>query len=190
MMTDDNFRLISWNCHSLYNKLSQFKANLYLTHPHVVCLNETWLNPSKEPTFINYRPFFHHRDSSTGGGLLTLVRNDITVVQKVLDAFPKGKLNIQCVTVFLTSCQIDVINSCNPDQNLFSEEFIFYFKQLKNFYIICGDFNSHHELWDDRCLSNTIDRNLMQAIIEENCSMRVPRIYLLTIIYKQIWYHL
>ena len=93
------------------------------------------------------------------------------MVQKVQNAFPKWKLDIQFVTVFLNSRQMDVINSCNPNRNLSSKEFTFYLKQLKNFYFICGDFNSHHELWDDRWLSNTTGRNLIQAIIEENCFM-------------------
>ena len=86
------------------------------------------MNPNKEPTFINYQPFFNNRESSIGVGLLTLVRNDITMVQKVLDVFPEGKLEIQCVTIFLNSRHIDIINLYNPNQNISSEEFIFYFK--------------------------------------------------------------
>ena len=170
-MTDNNLRLISWNCRSLYNKLSLFKVKLYSTRPHVVCLNETWLKPDREPTFINYRTFFNHRDSSTGGGLLTLVRNDLTVVRKELEEFTGGKLEIQCVTVFGYNRITDILNIYNPNENISYEEFNHYFKQLSSFYIICGDFNAHHELWDDRCPSNASGRNLVNAIVEENCSM-------------------
>ena len=60
--------------------------NIYENKPHIVCLTETWLNDSLSPTFINYKPFFKNRPGSErGGGLLTLIRDDISWVLKPLN---------------------------------------------------------------------------------------------------------
>ena len=138
-------------------------------------MNETWLKPDREPNFINYRSFFNHRISSTGGGLLTLVRNDLHCMLRELVSYDEGKLEIQCITVISNNYKIDIVNVYNPNENISQDEFNHYFSQLNETYLICGDFNAHHEMWDDRTPSNSSGRNLVNAVIEVNCSLLTPK---------------
>ena len=113
--------------------------------------------------------------SSTGGGTLILIRNDLHCMFKDLVLCDGGKLEVQCVTVFLNNYKIDLLNIYNPNENIAYEEFTHYFSQLNQTYLICGDFNAHHDLWDDRSPSNLSGRNLVNAAIEENCSLLTPK---------------
>ena len=80
----NNIKILVWNCHSIYNKLSHFKDRLYASKPHVVCLTETWLKNNREPIFTNYTNYLVNRGTSMGGGIAILIRNDIIHVRKIL----------------------------------------------------------------------------------------------------------
>ena len=95
MPESNKMSILQWNCRSLYGKLSHFKINLIKYRPHVVCLTETWLKPEREPKFANYTKFLCNReDSTSGGGLAILVRNDIICKSETLPLFDQGKLEV------------------------------------------------------------------------------------------------
>ena len=161
--------IFSWNCKSIYNKLSEFKSYLYAAKPHICCLNETWIANGYLPTFINYKPYFSNRLNRGGGGLLTLVRNDIHSTLFNLPLFPNGSLEIQGITLYYDRKSLNIINVYNPNQTISKEEFHHYFTSFGQNYIVCGDFNSRHTLWDDRLPPNTSGKNLIDAIEDEDC---------------------
>ena len=101
-MIDNNLKIISWNCKSLHNKLSQFIVNIYISRSHIICSNETWLKPDLEPNLINYISFCYHRISLTGRGMLTLVRNDLHCMLREFESYKEGKFVIQCIAIFST----------------------------------------------------------------------------------------
>ena len=111
-------KILQWNCHSLYNKLCRFKVHLYNNLPHIVCLSETWLKQSHEPNFINYTKYLCNRESSQGGGIGILVRNDIISMEKALSLFPNGKLEIQAISIFNKNIKIDIMNVYNPNETM------------------------------------------------------------------------
>ena len=175
-MTNSSLKIFSWNCRSICNKLSQFKYHIYINKPHIICLTETWIRPPREPQLINYSPFFHHRLSSTGGGLAFYIRNDIMCLEKPLNKFENGKLEIQAVTIISNNDKIDILNLYNPNENISKEEFRFYFEQLGSSHIVSGDFNGHHSLWDDRQMANPTGRNLADILAEfDNLSLLTPK---------------
>ena len=77
---DTNFEIISFNCRSIYTKLSELKIFIYQRKPHCVCLAETWLIEDKMPNFINYQAFWSNRINKRGGGIGILIRSDISVL--------------------------------------------------------------------------------------------------------------
>ena len=82
---DSNLNIDTWNCRSTVSNLSLFKVFLYSYKPHIVCLCETWLKPSRERSFINYFSIWTHRAGpQRGGGIAFLIRNDIHHSQKAL----------------------------------------------------------------------------------------------------------
>ena len=100
-MTNPNLNIVSWNCRSIYPRLSEFKIYLYKTQPHIVCLNETWIYQERSPSFINYKCYFNNRTTSSGGGLLILVRSDLNSLRFDITPYNQGKLEIQGVNIFI-----------------------------------------------------------------------------------------
>ena len=104
----ENLKIISWNCRSLYTKLSEFKTRLYAETPHVVCLCETWLKENRLPSFKNYKSFFKCREVRAGGGLAILVRNDVSVSEIDLGQYQQGLLETQSVRVYGINQHLDL----------------------------------------------------------------------------------
>jgi len=160
-------KIQQWNCHSLRNKLSNFKLHLYSTKPHVACLSETWLNQNTEPHFINYSTVFKHRDCGLGGGgLAILIHSDISFLEIPLQPFPAGALEVQGIKVFLKNSSLSIMNIYNPNQPVTFNELQHYFQQLGPSAIVVGDFNAHHPLWEPSKAPNTTGRNLMDVLLQ------------------------
>ena len=169
---NQNFQIFSWNSRSLYKKLSELKIEIDKYQPQIVCISETWLKPNREPNFRNYVPFFKHRHGNAcGGGLLTLVRDNLSCSTKQLQIMPGSSLEIQCTTVYASNKSLDILNVYNPNANISLQEFNFYFNQLSTFSIVCGDFNAHHPLWDTISPPNITGRNLANAVLESNLEL-------------------
>jgi len=161
-------KIEQWNCHSLRNKLSNFKLHLYSTKPHVACLSETWLTQNTEPHFINYSAVFRHREGGRGGGgLAVLIRSDISFLELTIQPFPGGALEVQGMKVFLkNNSSLSILNIYNPNQPITLNELQHYFQQLGPSAIVVGDFNAHHPLWEPTKAPNTTGRNLMDLLFQ------------------------
>jgi len=160
----EQLRILTWNCRSLYTKLSHFKIRLYASKPHVVCLTETWLKQNREPSFINYTAYYQHRNHRPGGGLAILVRNDLNCAPNPIDNFPAGGLEIQSIKVFCKYRSINITNIYNPNLPIHLAEFSYYFNQLSGPSVIVGDFNAHHMMWEGGNSSNTAGLNLVESL--------------------------
>lgn len=69
--------IIHWNARSIYSNLSEFKIYLYSKKPHLVCISESWLIPTRKPSFVDYVSLRRDRQNARGGGLLILCRHDV-----------------------------------------------------------------------------------------------------------------
>lgn len=162
----EQLTVLTWNCHSLYPRLSVFKLELYNLKPHIVCLCETWIKEKYLPNFINYRAFHNFRSNQNGGGTSILVRNDVQVMDKDLHLFSNGKMEVQAVTVMGMKKKLDILNVYNPNSLITINEYIHYFSQLNENALIVGDFNAHHQMWDSRSKENPSGRNLVTSLLD------------------------
>ena len=169
---ENNLSILAWNCRSLTSKLTRFKLLLYTHKPHIACLTETWTKAGQEPSFINYCPFWKHRQDRTGGGLVILARN-ITLLPNQFRNMNGGKLEVQMISLrYNKDKELDVMNIYNAGHPITEQEFRFYFQQLRKGNIITGDFNAHHTYFHDTLHSNTTGNNLF-SIIESNPNLRL-----------------
>lgn len=163
----NNFKILNWNCRSLYTKLSHFKIKLYAEKPQVACLCETWLKENRLPTFINYKSFFVCRNERSGGGLCILVQNDLSVSELKLVMFHQGYLEVQAVTIHGNGNKLDIMNVYNPSKTVSISEFEHYFEQLDGNRVIVGDFNAHHHLWDTNSEENSTGNNIADVLLND-----------------------
>ena len=163
---EDLLKVYLWNCRSLCSqgKLSLFKIILYSEKPHIVCLTETWLQNHKIPRFIDYTTFYKNRSNRSGGGVAILVRNTVMCSEIQLKPFLNGGLEICGVKIYSGDSTIDVLCCYNPGLSISKEEFSFYYSQVKNKFIFCGDFNAHHSLWNENSIPNTCGHNLFNFL--------------------------
>ena len=183
MTTTDQFKIVNWNCHSLYTKLSYFKLRLYTEKPHIVCLCETWLKKNRLPSFINYKHFSICRPVRAGGGISILVRNDLCVSDLKLIGFAQGNLEVQAVTVHGQGRKLDIMNLYNPGKSIAVKEFEHYFSQLGQSRIIVGDFNAHNHMWDIVSVENATGSHLADVLLND------PSLCLLTPLNMPTYYH-
>ena len=161
----ENLKIVCWNCHSLYTKLSEFKTRLYAETPHLVCLCETWLKESRLPSFNNYVSYFKCREARAGGGLAILVRKDVNVSEIDLGHYQQGILETQSIRVYGINQQLDILNVYNPNQTITTPELEFYISQMNSKKIIVGDFNAHHSMWDSVSRCNVSGDNLVECLL-------------------------
>jgi len=177
MSIDRELKILQWNCHSLRNKLSNFKLYLYTHKPHIACLSETWLSTGYEPKFINYTPIYEHRgDAQAGGGLAILVRSDVSFLNLDLVPYPLGNLEVCGVKLFLknTNVPFSIMNVYNPCHNITVAELNHYSRQLGSSRLIVGDFNAHSPMWEPNKTSNITGKSIEDLLLHD------PSICLLT----------
>ena len=134
MSSIQELKILQWNCHSISNKLSNFKLHIYTSKPHVICLSEIWLTQNYEPNFVNYSAIHKHRGApQAGGGLAILVRSDITFLEQDLQPFPQGFLEVCGIKIYLknSNVPVSILNLYNPNKNVTHQEFDHYFSQLE-----------------------------------------------------------
>ena len=105
----------------------------------MVCLCETWIKEGRVPKFVNYTALFVSRHNSLGGGVAILTRNDLSVVDKPLEAFPDGFLEVQALTVCGHGDNIDVLHLYNPSQCISEQEFQHFFQKVIFPCIVTGE---------------------------------------------------
>lgn len=159
-MTDQNFKIISFNCKSLYSRLAEIKNYIQTTKPHCVCLTETWLHKDIIPNFKNYQAYWKHRERGQGGGVGILVRSDIPSLPTDLQTYD-SPLEVQSVIIQIKHFRVQLVNIYNPSGSTNYETFNKYFQQIHGQFIIVGDFNGHHNMWS---LPNTPNNNSGNAI--------------------------
>lgn len=141
--------IIHWNARSLYTNLLEFKIYLYLKKPHLVCITESWLIKSRNPTFINYVSYRKDRHNARGGGMLILCRADISHSLININPFHPSNLEFQAIRLNFSSHSIDILSIYNPQPRIqFHRELDSYISQLGRNALVCGDFNARHRTWD------------------------------------------
>ena len=153
---DNNLKICHWNARSLKANLAEFNKFLSTHSPHIVCICETWLTYNFNPKFLNYTLYRQDRLLGKGGGMLILVRKEIS--HNILDLTPYQEchMEIQALQIFLDDSTYSILSCYNPCVNVnIVLELDHYISQLTHKIIVCGDFNLRHQAWDSRVQANS-----------------------------------
>ena len=177
---DKEFEILQWNCKSINapGRLSECRLLIYKRKPHVVCLSETWLQPGDDtPTFLNYKSIYRKdRQHRTGGGLLTLIRDDLRHNHIRVDPIANSEIEAQTTEIHVAHDKVKILHIYNPKGKLDIPHIDPIVDTLGRKFIIVGDFNGRHSLWDpDKNTTNHCGRNLAQYIISHpNLALATP----------------
>ena len=140
---------------------------MYTKKPHIVALQETWLhNNSKQIKVIGYSLIRKYRTNREGGGLLFAIRNDIQHREIPLTEPPNNTIECQAIEISVAHDKIKILNIYNPTTNIEIDHLDHLINQLGRKFIIMGDFNGHHQLWDPNITTtNQCGRELSNYII-------------------------
>ena len=158
--------LLLWNARGINANIVEFQNYLYRSSPHIVCITETMLRNNNKVKFKGFQVFRKDRAEGRGGGIIILIKNGFSAVENNIDIMENGHLEVLSVRVKLDSGWVDIFTFYNPCRNVTSGEFDFYFSQTSVNSILCGDFNAHHTLWNNRDSSvNFTGRQLFQTLL-------------------------
>lgn len=108
----------------------------------------------------------HREGDQRGGGLAILVRNDVHFKPMQLVPFNNSQMEIQAITILVNkSLNLNILNVYNPNKIISTDEYDCYFKQLGERGIIVGDFNCHHNLWDEKNRQDAAGHKLADALL-------------------------
>ena len=152
----NTLKICHWNARSLKSNLAEFKNFLSSHSPHVVCICEPWFTFYFDPKFTNYTLYRQDRLLGKGGGMLILVRKEISHNLLDLTLYQGSHMEVQAVQLFVNKCTYSILSCYNPSANVnIVPELDHYISQLSHKIIVCGDFNLRHQAWDSRVSINT-----------------------------------
>ena len=164
-MAEQGLNIIQWNCRSIKQNISriiELRELLRTQNPHIACINETWLEEGiKTPIFQGYtRVYRKDRIGREGGGVLTLVKDGVSVDHTPIHS-PRGSiLEAQAVEITAAHEKLKLLNIYNPQTSLNTDHFNHLVEQLGRKFIIVGDLNAHHTQWDPQIPTNNQGGNL------------------------------
>ena len=184
--------ILQLNTNGILNKTQEINQYLQLHHPDIITLQETKLSkPNKTPNFPGYTTIRTDRTDKAGGGLLTLVKNNITFTEnKIHPTLTDNFLELQTITLHLSAKKkLHISNIYIPPRDsthpAHANEDQLITTCLNNLTstpdsIITGDVNAHSPLWhspltDHRgLLIESLIINSNHLTLNSNCPTRVP----------------
>jgi len=153
----ENVRILCWNL-NVANKqhLAELEALMSDADAQIALIQECRWHPvhNPPPTFTNYKVYYNHTNykslKNKKGGTAIIVRKDIESV--VVEAPDKEKSSTTWARIFTKKGSF-IVASCYF-QEKDGESVTTLRDSLREFtgkVIIGGDFNAHHEVWDNSC---------------------------------------
>ena len=136
-----SLKLMHWNAEGISNKKGILENLLSKKNINVCCIQETHLKKETEFKIRGYQCFKECRTDRKKGGILTLVRNNIPVVEKTahMEGAEYQKLQLQ-----LKDTTFDLLNYYCPNDRPLSLHTV---EVPSSKFIAVGDFNSHSQSW-------------------------------------------
>ncbi len=152
MMTSKNFKCIQWNARGLTkSKLEEFKNYLSSTSPEAVCISESYWSDSFNVRFRYYHVLKKNRPNRKGGGVALLIHKSIQF--SPLMCISTDTVEAIGATVFSAAGSFDLFSVYIPKGDCIEDDLKVFCVRPNN-YIIVGDFNAHHHLWESSCTIN------------------------------------
>ena len=156
--------ILQWNCQGYRSKYEDLRRILSVKHPAIALLQETMLGDCTPRPPAGYSIHSSFNRPTPGHGLTTLIRKDIPHMNLQLQT------NLQATAFRIRLSQQYTI--CNiylpPNMPIHLNDITNLINQLPPPILLCGDFNSRHQLWDETCTqqdarSRTIEHLLLNS---------------------------
>ena len=157
--TEINLIILQVNINGLRKKLEELKLLIHDTHADIITIQETKLNPkAKTPKIHNFTAVRTHRLHKAGGGLITLIRNNITfTTTDIPSTINTHNTELQMVKVHINNTKhITIANIYIPPRDTTSTHYktadtniqhcIQYITNIPHS-VLTGDVNAHSTLW-------------------------------------------
>ena len=134
-------KVMHWNAEGVDNKKVELEHFLDKNNINVCCIQETHLKEGKDFKIRGYQVFRSDRQERRKGGILTLVRNNISAKE-----VERNMEEAEYLTVKLTSrnTTCNIVNYYCPDNKKMSLDKI---QVSESGFLITGDFNSRSQSW-------------------------------------------
>ena len=151
-----NLKILEWNANSIRSKIFELYQFMSENKVHITCINETFLSPADIlHSHHNFKIYRHdlavNDDDQRAGGVMIIIHKN---VNHTLMPLPRTSiLEVITVDIMLESrTRIHSIylpgGSTNEMINRHYRNDIRLLTSHNNDFIICGDFNSKHRLWN------------------------------------------
>ena len=167
----EELKIIQWNCKSVHatGRYSELRVLLFLNQPHIACISETWLNVNKKNVNITgYKTFRKDRPTGNAGGLMFLIREDLSFNHFNVNNI-SNIIEAQAIEISLGRDSVKLLHIYNPVNKIEIRHLDHLIQQLGRKFIVVGDLNGHHTLWDPNLRADRINqcgRELSSYIID------------------------
>ena len=157
--SERNLIILQVNINGLRNKLEELKLLIHDTHADIITIQETKLTPkSKTPKIPNFTAVRTDRLHNAGGGLITLIRYNITfTTTDIPSTINTHNTELQMVMVHIKNTKhITIANIYIPPRDTTSTHYktadtdlqqcIQYITNIPHS-VLTGDVNAHSTLW-------------------------------------------
>ena len=154
-----NLIILQVNINGLRNKFEELKLLIHDTHADIITIQETKLTPkAKTPKIYNFTSVRTDRLHKTGGGLITLIRDNITfTTTDIPSTINTHHIELQMVKVHINNTKhITIANIYIPPRDTTSTHYktadtdiqhcIQYITNISHS-VLTGDVNAHSTLW-------------------------------------------
>ena len=160
------FKIHQWNCHSFKSNGPEY--TWYLSNskelPMIICLQETWFN--KVEDIINIKGYdlidYSMRENSRGGGTAIYARTSLSCSKKCVSS----KFETSVIETRFKNDTITIINLYDASADTKYEDYLNLFQQIEGKFVLCGDFNAHHQLWGSN--KNDSKGNSLCRVLNDN----------------------
>ena len=176
-LTTENFKCLQWNARGLTkSKLEEFRHYLSLVNPEVALLSETHWNSGFAPKFKSHHILRKDRPNRLGGGVAILIKKSLQF-SPISYNQPDTIEAIGASILFRNNQHIDFTSIYIPRANCETEE-IEAILDRSNPYLLGGDFNGHHPLWEPNATVNKAGKSVYEALINDQdaCLITPPNL--------------
>jgi len=141
-------KLLQWNVRGYFSRKPALQQILDDCSPDILCLQETFLHPSKTAKLPNFHNPPHRKDRTDreGGGVSVHIRNDIPYTAINLNT----ELEACAVKVHLSKKTVTILSLYIPptaNNHQLEAQLDNVLKQVHPPLMICSDANAHHTSW-------------------------------------------
>ncbi|KZS06599.1 Uncharacterized protein APZ42_029899, partial [Daphnia magna] len=162
----NNFKCIQWNARGLSKaKLKEFRQQISILNPEVVLLSETHWNSDFAPKFKSHHILRKDRPNRLGGGVAILIRKSLQFTP--LPITTPDTVEAIGVSILCTNKKhIDFISVYIPKDDCETADIELLLKRDNDF-LVGGDLNGHHSLWEPNGAENKAGKSIYEALIND-----------------------